>query len=50
MILHFVMKKPVNKNQQFVENFFANKGLQILVDLSKKKRSVNQMVVNEPFT
>ena len=50
MILHFLMKKPVNKNRQFVENFFANKGLQILVELSKKKkRSVNQMVVNEPF-
>ena len=34
MILHFLMKKPINKNRQFVENFFANKGLQILVDLS----------------
>ena len=50
MILQFLMKKPVNKNRQFVEKFFANKGLQILVDLSKKKkRSVNQMVLNEPF-
>ena len=44
------MKKPANKNQKFVENFFIKKGLKILVDLSKKKKlSVNQMVVNEPY-
>ena len=50
MILKFLMKKPVNKNREFVKKFFAKKGLQILVDLSKKKnRSVNQMVLNEPF-
>ena len=36
------MKKPVNKNRQFVENFFANKGLQILVDLSKKKKTFSK--------
>ena len=44
------MKKPANKNQRFVENFFIKKGLKLLVDLSKKtKPSVNQMVVNEPY-
>ena len=44
------MKKLVNKNQKFIENFFIKKGLKLLVDLSKKKKpSVNQMVVNEPY-
>ena len=44
------MKKPVNKNQKSIENFFIKKGLKLLVDLSKKKKpSVNQMVVNEPY-
>jgi hypothetical protein len=44
------MKKPVNKNQKFIENFFIKKGLKLLVDLSKKKKpSVNQMVINEPY-
>ena len=44
------MKKLVNKNQKFIENFFIKKGLKLLVDLSKKKRPlVNQMVVNEPY-
>ncbi len=50
MILKFLMKKPPNKNQKFIENFFIKKGLKLLVDLSKKtKPSVNQMVVNEPY-
>ena len=44
------MKKPVNKNQKFIENFFIKKGLKLLVDLSKKKKpSANQMVINEPY-
>ena len=44
------MKKPVNKNQKFIENFFIKKGLKFLVDLSKKKKlSVNQMLVKEPY-
>ena len=44
------MKKPANKNQKFIENFFIKKGLKLLVDLSKKKKlSVNQMSVKEPY-
>ena len=44
------MKKPVNKNKKFIENFFIKKGLKLLVDLSKKKKpSINQMVVNELY-
>jgi hypothetical protein len=44
------MKKPVNKNQKFIENFFIKKGLKLLVDLSKKKKpSANQMVIDEPY-
>ena len=44
------MKKITNKNQSFIENFFIKKGLKILVDLSKRKKlSVNQMEINEPF-
>ena len=44
------MKKPAKKNQKFIENFFIKKGLKLLVDLSKKKKpSVNQMIVNEPY-
>jgi hypothetical protein len=44
------MKKPANKNQKFIENFFIKKGLKLLVDLSKKKKpSVNQMIINEPY-
>ncbi len=45
------MKKPVNKKQNFIENFFIKKGLKSLVDLSKKKKLlVNQMTMNEPYT
>ena len=44
------MKKPANKNQKFIENFFIKKGLKLLADLSKKKKpSVNQMILNEPY-
>ena len=43
-------KKPVNRNQKFIENFFIKKGLKLLVDLSKKKKpSVNEMILNEPL-
>ena len=55
MISKFLVKKPVNKNRKFIENFFIKKGLRKLVDLSnnlskKKKTSVNQMVVSEAYT
>ena len=44
------MKKPANKSQKFIETFFIEKGLKLLVDLSKKKKlSVNQMTINEPY-
>ena len=44
------MKKPLNKNQKSIENFFIKKGLKLLVDLSKKKKPlVNQMAINEPY-
>ena len=50
MISKFSMKKPLNKNQKFIENFFIKKGLKLLVDLSKKKKpSVNQMIINEVY-
>ena len=46
----FNYKKPSNKNSIFIENFFVKKGLKFLVDLSKKKkRSVNQIFVDEPY-
>jgi hypothetical protein len=44
------IKIPQFKNQKYIENFFIKKKLKFLVDLSKKKkRSVNDMVVNEPY-
>ena len=44
------MKKLINKDQKFIENFFIKKGLKLLVDLSKKKKnSANQMIVNEAY-
>ena len=44
------MKKPLNKNQKFTENFFIKKGLKSLVDLSnKKKLSINQMIINKTY-
>tara|TARA_B100001057_G_scaffold501148_1_gene621094 strand:+ start:2524 stop:3342 length:819 start_codon:yes stop_codon:yes gene_type:complete len=43
-------KKPINNKKKNIENFFIKKGLKSLVDLSKKKkRSVNQIIVNEPY-
>ena len=44
------IKIPQSKNQKYIENFFIKKKLGFLVDLSKKKkRSVNEMIVNEPY-
>ena len=43
------MKKPANKNQKFIENFFISKGLKLLVDFSKKKPSTNKMIVDKPY-
>ena len=43
-------KKPIKKSNKFIENFFIKKGLNILVELSKKKkRLVNEIIVSEPF-
>ena len=50
MKFSYKYKKPINKNNEFIENFFIKKGLKLLVDLSKKKkRSINQSIVNEPY-
>jgi|TARA_B110000037_G_scaffold33718_1_gene40739 hypothetical protein len=47
---YYKYKKPINKNNKFIENFFIKKGLKLLVDLSKKKKhSVNQIILNEPY-
>jgi hypothetical protein len=47
---YYKYKKPINKNNKFIENFFIKKGLKLLVDLSKKKKhSVNQKNLNEPY-
>jgi len=46
------MKKPLNKHQKFIENFFIKKGLKTLVDLSKKEKKylVNQkLTLSEPY-
>ena len=37
MKIFYKCKKPINKNNKFIENFFIKKGLKPLVDLSKKK-------------
>ena len=43
-------KIPSLKNDKFIENFFINKNLKLLVELSKKtKPSVNQMIADEPY-
>jgi len=50
MKLIYKFKKPLSKNQNFIENFFIKKGLKSLVDLSKKKKnSINEMILNEPY-
>ncbi len=44
------IKRPKYKKLKNIENFFIKRGLKQLVDLSKKKKpSVNQMFVNEPY-
>ncbi len=44
------IKKPKFKQSKSLEKFFIEKGLKLLVDLSKKKKpSVNEMVLNEPY-
>tara|TARA_B100001093_G_scaffold323109_1_gene308299 strand:- start:4864 stop:5679 length:816 start_codon:yes stop_codon:yes gene_type:complete len=51
MNLNLSFKKPILKNNKFIENFFIKKGLKLLVDLSKKnKRSVNQMISDKPYS
>ena len=46
----FKYRKPSQKNKKFIENFFLKKGLSSLVELSKKKKpSVNQMILKEPY-
>ena len=48
--MYYNFKKPKNNNPKLIENFFIKKGLKSLVDLSKKKKlSVNQMTINEPY-
>ena len=43
-------KKPIKKSNNFIENFFIKKGLNILVEVSKKKkRLVNEIIASEPF-
>ncbi len=42
--------KPPKKAEKFIQNFFKKKGLNLLVELSKKRKlKVNQMIVSEPF-
>ena len=42
------IKKPTNKNNNFIEKFFIKKGLKELVDLSKKKKpSINQLTISK---
>jgi hypothetical protein len=46
----FRYKKPSNKSQKFIENFFKKKGLGLLINLSKKQKpSINQMIIKEPY-
>ena len=44
------VKIPSLRSKKFIENFFINKNLKLLVQLSKKQKpNVNQMVVDEPY-
>ena len=46
----YKLSKPLPKSKKFIENFFIKKGLKLLVELSKKKKNtVNEMVVSEPY-
>ena len=50
MNISYNCKKPINQNTRFIENFFIKKNLELLVDLSKKKKpTVNEMIINEPL-
>ena len=41
---------PPKKSKKYIENFFIQRGLKIIVDQSKKrKRSVNEMIVSKPY-
>ena len=47
---NYKLRKISIKSEKFIENFFIKKNLKLLVDLSKKKKpSVNQLTVNEPY-
>ena len=47
---YFSIKSPKTKNKILVENFFIQKGLKLIVDMSKKnKLSTNQMISNKPY-
>jgi len=44
------VKLPSLRSKKFIENFFINKDLKLLVQLSKEQKpNVNQMVVDEPY-
>ena len=46
----YKLKKPILKDEKFIEDFFIRKGLKLLVDLSKrKKNTLNEMVIDEPY-
>ena len=48
--IYLKFRKPINKSNKFIENFFIKKGLRLIVDLSKKKKiSVNKMIINKPY-
>lgn len=50
MKLTHKLKKPISKKRKFIENFFIKKGLNSLVQLSKKKKlSVNEMISDKPY-
>ena len=50
MKFSYKCKKPIIKNIKFIENFFIQKGLKLLVDLSKgKKPLVNEIFLKDPL-
>ncbi len=50
MNFFYKCKKPVAKNNRFIEKFFIKKGLKLLIDLSKREKpSVNQMILDKPY-
>lgn len=49
-MINYTIKKPHIKNKKFLENFFIKKNLKFIVELSKKKKpSVNELILDEPF-